>query len=103
MLEAINSIWRQALDEEDVRLCKSVQSGLQGTVLHGGRGAKERVREIAPDDSTDLCDLARRAKSVEPRHKRLLQRRWNCLSAALFAVLQEKPRYFLDEQWHAAG
>ena len=33
-----------------------------------------------------------------------MQRRRNCLdAAALLAALQQKPRYFLDEQRHAAG
>ena len=33
----------------------------------------------------------------------MLQRRRDCLDAALLAALQQEPRYFLDEQRYAAG
>jgi hypothetical protein len=76
---------------------------LQWRIVHSSHGAKQRIGEIASDHSADLCYLAHRPKSVEPRHQGLLERRRDGLDVALLAALQQEPGYLLDEQRHPAG
>ena len=44
--------------------------------------AQQRIGEISPKDGTDLRHFARFAEPVEPRRKRLLQRRRDRLPMA---------------------
>ena len=44
--------------------------------------AQQRIGEISPKDGTDLRHFARFAEPVEPRRKRLLQRRRDRLPTA---------------------
>ena len=103
MLEAIGRLVARALGDQEVRVGEPVERGLEGGVVDPADGAHERIGEISPQDGADLRDFSRFAKPVEPRCERLLQRRRDRLQAAGLAALEQKARYFLDEQRHAAG
>ena len=87
VLEAIATFRRQSLDQQDVSLCEPLKSCLQWHVLHPGNGANERVGEISSNHRADLRDLARWAKSVEPRRQGLLQCRRDRMGATVLAAL----------------
>ena len=104
VLEAIVRRMTGALDDEEVRRRRA------GQLRTGGRGRRsrrqrtqQRVGKITPQDGADLRDFARFAKPVEPRRKRLLKRRRDCLQAAGLAALEQKARDLLDEQRHPAS
>ena len=76
--------------------------GLVDPTYAGGEGPQEGIGEIASQHRADLRDFARFAEPVEPCGERLLKRRRDCMQAAGFAALEQKPRDLLDEQRHAA-
>src|SRR5208282_694454 len=73
VLEAIVRVWRQALDQQDVRLGKPLQRLLQRRIRYSRHGAQQGKGKAAPQHRADHRDLARGAQAVEPRGQRLLQ------------------------------
>src|SRR5262249_16721393 len=103
MLKAVFGFRRKALHQEYVGLSQPFQRRLQCLVLHFGNGANERVGEAAPDYGIDLCNLTRRSEPVQPRGQGLLQRRWDCLTAALLTAPKWEACNLLDEQRYTTG
>jgi hypothetical protein len=103
MFETILGVRWHALDQQDVRLGKPFQRGLQLRVLHACHCMQKCVGEVATDHRADLRDFTRRSEAVEPRHQRLLQCRWYCFGATLLALFQQEPCHFLNEQGDPAS
>jgi hypothetical protein len=85
VLEAVVGVRRESLDEQNIGVRELFQRGLQRRVFHPGERAEKAIGEATPNHRADLRYLSGRAKSVEPRHERLLQRRRDHVDAAFLA------------------
>src|SRR5580693_2930072 len=103
VLEAVVRLRAGALADEEVRVGKPFERGLEGGVVDPAHRAQQRVSEIMAQYGADLRDFARFAERVEPRRERLLKRRRDRLQAAGLAALEQKAGDLLDEQRHATG
>ena len=102
VLEAVVRLRAGALGDEEVRVGKPVERGLEGGVVDPAHGAQQRVSEIMAQYGADLRDFASVAEPVEPRRQGLLKRRRNGLQAAGLAALEQKAHNLLHEQRHPA-
>jgi hypothetical protein len=66
VLKTVVGLRRNALHQQDVGLGEPFERRLQGSVLHAGHGAQERVGETASDHSADLRHLAGWTEAIEP-------------------------------------
>src|SRR6516162_10923306 len=85
VLEAIVAVRRDALDEQNIGFRELFQCGLQRCLFHPDERAEKAIGETMSNHRADLRYLSGRAKSVEPRSQRLLQRRRNHMDAAFLA------------------
>src|SRR5215469_14036486 len=76
VLEAIVGVRREALDEQNIGFRELFQRSVQRCVFHTYERAEKAIGEASSNHRADLRYLSGRAKSVEPRHQRLLQRWW---------------------------
>ena len=60
---------------EQLGVDEAVEAVLQLALLQRPDRLQHLVREFAPEDRAELCDLADRRESIEPRHQHVLQRR----------------------------
>jgi hypothetical protein len=103
VLETVVRLRAAAFGDEEVRVRKLLERGLESEVVDPAHGAQPRITEITAQHGAYLRDFARFAEPIEPRRERLLKRRRDRLQATGLAALEQQARNLLDEQRHPAG